>query len=240
MPRLLRTEEDVMAVPPAGLGANTLVPAQTILQVKRRFKMSIDTTEYLQCSCGRESYCFNEHSRVNFTAVQDTEAYTLEQLIKWHSLYLPSVIQFQKVDISSIVHFGDDLASASMLVTEGPVEVIGTVQTEVLVGWVRQKDMRTYTTIVIPNGVWNSLQVQRSTMDNTMTENYLKRRFAECPESDFVDNGLYMLNLRQRDNVWLRSPKLFTPNLTGATLKTALQIDFQGVMCSYLFILNIT
>lgn len=228
MPRMLRAEEDVIAVPPAGIGSNTLVPAHTRLLVKRRFKLSLSNTEYLQCSDGDQNYAFSEHSRVNFTAIQDTTAYTLEQLFKFQTLILPAVVQFQTCDVNAIAHYDDQLATTIMLIAEGPVELIGSVQNEVLVGWVRDHELKTYRTVLIPNGVWGSLHVQRSQMDKMLTENYFKRKFSQCPDSKFVESGLYMLKLRQRDTVWLKSPKLFTLNQTGSSLKTAVKIDFNG------------
>lgn len=226
MPRFVRTEEDLVAVPPGGNGINTIVPAKTILQIKRRLKMNSSDEELLQLTCGPSTYTFSANAHVNFVEHLDAKTYTLTELMQFKEF--PVVIEFQDFDYTDIIHFDDMLASAMLLFIQGPIEVLGAVQVEVLMGWVREHQMKTYKTVVIPVGLWDSLLVQRCLLDETLKVHFLKRKFAQCPDSEFVTEGLYMLKSSQSDIVWLKSPALFTHSAFGDGLKTALEIDFQG------------
>lgn len=226
MPPFVRTEEDLVAVPPGGNGINAIIPAKTILQTKRRFKMETTDTELLQLTCGPITYTFSANAHVNFVESLDAKTYTLTELMQFKEF--PVVIEFQDFYHTDIIHFDDTLASAMLLFIQGPIEILGTVQVEVLMGWVREHQMKTYQTVVIPVGLWDSLLVQRCLLDETLKAHFLKRKFAQCPDSEFVTEGLYMLKLSRSDIVWLKSPALFTHSSYGDSLKTALEIDFQG------------
>lgn len=228
MPRLIRTEEDTIAVPPGGSGQNTLVPALTVLKVKGRLTLTNHHTEYLQCTEGPATYSFSENAQVNFTAIQDPATYTLTDVVK--SLHYPEVMEFQSIKDTDIVHFDDDMASAMMLVAQGPIEILGQVNIEVLIGWVRDQQLRTYKTIVIPVEECN-IEVDRRRLEGAVKESFLRRKLTQCPDTSFTETSLYMIELKQRSVVWFKSPKLFVPDKSGLSLKTALKIKFEGTVC---------
>ncbi|KAH3695366.1 hypothetical protein DPMN_082823 [Dreissena polymorpha] len=76
MPMKLLVNRDVISIPPGG-GHNTLVPANTVLTVKRVFTCSIDKARYLQCSFASQHVSFKETLRVQFSAIGNDSLYTM-------------------------------------------------------------------------------------------------------------------------------------------------------------------
>ncbi|XP_052774321.1 uncharacterized protein LOC128212950 [Mya arenaria] len=206
MPRRLRVNEDVMSVPPGGAGHNTLVPRGTVLNLKRVF--TCEGVQNLQCTFGTQNVSFKESMRVNFTAVDDDSEYTLAYIQK--SNILPSVFEFICPKQSEVVHFENDIASSTLTTVEGPLELIAIIQANVLVCWKREQKVKSYSTMIIPVSLGNTIAIQQRKFDDANFKvGYIDKRFCDCSGSDFIETGIYLIDPNQMGVGYLKSPKFY-------------------------------
>jgi len=193
MPHLLNVNSDTMSVPPGGVGANTLIPKGTMLNVKGVFRYSGEEERYLKCGFGLQTVSFKESMRVNFTAVNDKSQYTLAYIKK--AGIFPAIIEFINPRPDDISHFPDDDASLMLIIAQGPLELKSAVQTEVFVCWKREQTMKCYSTLVIPLNVAMTLKVKKRLFeDHNFMASYLDRKYSACEGTGFVETGMYRLD----------------------------------------------
>lgn len=225
LPRYVRLCADTVAVPTNGLGKNAIISANTTLEVVRKFKQPNDSTTYLECSDGNSSYIFSEKDRINCTEVDDTRLYHLFELARFKML--PKVIFFQNVPPRDLILMDNELNSAMSTSVEGPLELLGFYDIEVLVGWVRDKEDKTFKTVLIPSRFWNSLLVQeRSVHGTNEKEKYINRKYPRCQDTGFVEKSLYMMSTDQCQVTWLRSPDFYVRTLSGMHMFEVIPTDF--------------
>ncbi|WAR23713.1 hypothetical protein MAR_037382, partial [Mya arenaria] len=208
MPRRLHVDKDVMSVPPGGTGQNILIPRGTVLNVKRVFSYSLNKEKYLQCTFGTQNVSFKESMRVKFTAVDDDSEYTLVYVQK--SNILPSVFEFICPKQNDVVHFENDIASCTLAIVGGPLELSAIIKANVLICWKREKKIQSYSTVIIPVSLENTIAVQqRKFEDANFKASYIEKRYCECSGSDFIETGLFMINPNQMGVAYLKSPNLY-------------------------------
>ncbi|XP_052257317.1 uncharacterized protein LOC127862288 isoform X2 [Dreissena polymorpha] len=219
MPTKLLVHQDVMSIPPGG-GQNTLVPANTVLTVKRVFTCSIDTAQYLQCSFQSQHVSFKDTLRVQFSAIGDDSLYTMRYL-QMASVF-PTVFEFQHPKPDDVVHFVHYDANAALTIAEGPLELLGTEHLNVVIAWKRQHEAKSYSTLVIPESRAKTLMVQKRNFDDKFTKNnFIQRKFTACKHLDFVSDKLYLIPQDPPNAVCLKSPNLFFYDPKACRLRVA-------------------
>ncbi|XP_045159055.2 uncharacterized protein LOC123524709 [Mercenaria mercenaria] len=237
LPRFITVAQDAVAFPSNGIGKNVIVPAKTTLELVRKFKLPNDNTTYLECSDGHVSYSFSERDRINCTEVDDTKFYHLFELVRCKML--PKVILFQEVDPEDIILMDNELNSAMLTSVEGPIELLGFEDVDVIVGWVRDKESKTYKTVLIPSGLWNVLLVQeRSLHGEEEKANFIAKKYKHCVETGFIEKCLYWMSPDKCHVTWLRSPDFYKRTINGKHMFEAITNDFQDStddepMCDY-------
>ncbi|XP_045159050.2 uncharacterized protein LOC123524705 isoform X2 [Mercenaria mercenaria] len=143
-------------------------------------------------------------------------------------LTIKQVVLFQEIHAEDAVLKDHTLRSAMLTMVEGPIEVLGFKVVEYLIGWIRNKNHKTYETILVPKNIWNKMYIQKLCFyDDEEKQKCIKRKYGQCLISDFVSNSLYLLPLDQCEVSWLRSPDLFKRNSTGDKLYDVVQITFE-------------
>ncbi|XP_052236397.1 uncharacterized protein LOC127848136 isoform X3 [Dreissena polymorpha] len=219
MPTKLLVHQDVISIPPGG-GQNTLVPANTVLTVKRVFTCSIDTAQYLQCLFQSQHVSFKDTLRVQFSAIGDDSLYTMRYLQMAN--VFPTVFEFQHPKPDDVVHFVHDKANDALTIAEGPLELLGTEHLNVVIAWKRQHEAKSYTTLVIPESRAKTLMVQKRHFDDKFIKNnYMQRKYTACTHLDFVSDKLYLLPQDPPNAVCLKSPNLFFYDPKACRLRVA-------------------
>lgn len=227
MPRVLRVDDDVVAIPQSGGSKLSIVPANTILRMKRKTVCPKNNCVYVKFTDGDNVYTFKEDARVNFTAITDPKLYNLTDYVVLRDR--SSMVEFETAPDKEVVHFGISESSKAAVISGGPIEVIGSVTRDVIVGWARDKQMRSYKTVLIPDTAWNLVSIQeRVFSDDFEQEIFIKKKFEHIPDSNFITNSLYIMNIQQNEPVWLISPKLFKFQPTSCSLKAPIPIPFKG------------
>ncbi|XP_053396499.1 uncharacterized protein LOC128546041 [Mercenaria mercenaria] len=212
LPRYIILGEDTVALSPNGIGKNLIVPSKTTLELVRKIKQPNENVTYLECSAGNVSYIFSERDRINCTEVDDTNVYHLFELVRCKML--PKVIHFQDVAAEDIILMDNYLKSAMLICVEGPIELLGFKDIDLIVAWVRDKESRTYKTVLIPGGLWNVIMVQeRSLHGKEEKANYIKRKYSHCGETGFIEKCLYWMSPDNYHVTWLRSPDFYKQTL---------------------------
>ncbi|XP_053394524.1 uncharacterized protein LOC128555635 isoform X4 [Mercenaria mercenaria] len=143
-------------------------------------------------------------------------------------LTIKQVVLFQEIHAEDAVLKDHTLRSAMLTMVEGPIEVLGFKVVEYLIGWIRNKNHKTYETILVPKNIWNKMYIQKLCFyDDEEKQKCIKRKYGQCLISDFVSKSLYLLPLDQCEVTWLRSPDLFKRNSTGNKLYDVVQITFE-------------
>ncbi|XP_052257009.1 uncharacterized protein LOC127862090 isoform X2 [Dreissena polymorpha] len=219
MPTKLLVHQDVISIPPGG-GQNTLVPANTVLTVKRVFTCSIDTAQYLQCSFQSQHVSFKDTLRVQFSAIGDDTLYTMRYLQMAN--VFPTVFEFQHPKPDDVVHYVNYEANAALTIAEGPLELLGIEHLNVVIAWKRQHEAKSYSTLAIPESRAKTLMVQtRHFDDKFIKNNYIQRKFTACTHLDFVSDKLYLIPQDPPNAVCLKSPNLFFYDPKACRLRVA-------------------
>lgn len=214
LPRYIRLDDDTVAFPTNEIGKHVIVPANTTLEVVRKFTQPHDNIKYLECRDGKTSYAFGEKDLINCTEVEDAKLYNLFELVRWKML--PKVIMFQDVATEDIVVMDTHLNSAMSTSVHGPIELLGFVEIDILVGWVEDAELKTYSTVLIPRGLWNIMTVQRRRVPvEEEKSNYINRKYGHCNDIDFIEKSLYLMSLNKHEVTWLRNPAFCKDNLEG-------------------------
>lgn len=224
----MKAEDKTQARLSRDLNHFVTIQPKTILELKKIYTNKAGGTALLQCSADDMLYTFQEEDEVNFTVFEGDNLYTLTELS--HTTLLPKVILFQEIDPEEAVLKDNELRSALLTMVEGPLEVLGFTEVEYLICWVRNKQRRTYETVLIPETLWNKIYVQkRSFLNEFEKEMYIKRKFCHCSTSDFFRKLLYILPVNKCEVTWLRCPDLFKRNLNDANkLYEVVQTPFAG------------
>ncbi|KAH3695250.1 uncharacterized protein LOC127862210 [Dreissena polymorpha] len=219
MPMKLLVNRDVISIPPGG-GHNTLVPANTVLTVKRVFTCSIDKARYLQCSFASQHVSFKETLRVQFSAIGNDSLYTMHYLQMTN--VFPTVFEFLNPKPDDVVHYVDYEANAALTIAEGPLEILGIERLNVVLAWKRQQEAKSYSTLVIPESRAKTLMVQkRHFKDKFIKNNYMHRKYTACTHLDFVSEKLYLIPQDPPNAVCLKSPNLFFFDPNAGRLRMA-------------------
>lgn len=224
LPRFIRCDTDTMAIAKETSVTDKLIGKQTLLEIKG--VTSSAGAKLLECSDGKQTYVFKENCRVNFTAFLDTKVYTLQSLQTNFANVLPKVIQFQDVDPYDIVFQSDEMASGMLSTIGSPIELLGCVMRDILVGWIRDKQKRSYKTVLIPHNMWNTEFVQLRPLEAEIKANFLDRKYGFCKDSDFVRNTLYFLYVERTEVTFLRSPNLYRQRTEGDERREILPVYF--------------
>lgn len=190
-----------------------VIPAKTVLEL-RRLRTTETENVYLECDDESKTYAFNENMTVNFSIVERDKLHGLSDLSR--TTLLPKVILFQDVNPTDIVLTDNELRSAMNTIVEGPIEVLGFAEVMYIKCWIRNKSLKTYETMLIPETLWNKTYIQMRCFHNqTDKENYVRQKYGSCLDSDFISKSLYVMPVDLRSSIWLRSPDFFKQKLDG-------------------------
>ncbi|XP_053394521.1 uncharacterized protein LOC128555635 isoform X1 [Mercenaria mercenaria] len=223
-PALVKVENETKAFLSSDMEQTVMIQAKTVLELKRIY--STEKGVFLECADGDRKCTFHENDEVNFTVFEKETLYTLTELSD--TSFLPQVVLFQEIHAEDAVLKDHTLRSAMLTMVEGPIEVLGFKVVEYLIGWIRNKNHKTYETILVPKNIWNKMYIQKLCFyDDEEKQKCIKRKYGQCLISDFVSKSLYLLPLDQCEVTWLRSPDLFKRNSTGNKLYDVVQITFE-------------
>lgn len=226
LPRYISLGEATEAT--SGSGQKVTIPAKTKLELRQKFKDPHDGSVLLDCSDGNMSFSFSSTDRINCTAAEDPRTYHLFEHVR--NKMLPKVILFENVALQDGVLMDDELNSALLTSVEGPIELLGFEDIEVVVGWVRDKEAKTYKTVLIPSGLWNKLIVQeKSLYSDEDKENYIKTKYKKCGNTQFLETCLYWMYPDKSKVTWLRSPDFYQRTVKGKHMFEPITDDFQGM-----------
>lgn len=158
------------------------------------------------CSNGKTEIVSRDNSPAKCTTVQKT--CRLNDLCKCH--FSPKVIQFvTKVKEEETVLNDCEMNSAMIGFLEGPLEITSIEKREFVIGSVRNKKLRTFETLLIPEYLWGfiSLKKKRFHVDSDK-ESYIAGKFGEYCETDFVERSVYIVPVDNFKILWLVNPSL--------------------------------
>lgn len=181
----LNTDNDDVVVIPAG-------DVLEIINVKL-----INTTRFLICKDkAGKSIMIAEETPVNITAVDDTNKYTLEELIS-SDVYLPKCVEFEDISPYDIVIFDDFWAHHLLVMSAGPFRVNSLVEMEVILGWCipieSDGTVRSHRTVLIPKNKWKNQNVKvRLFKKDADRMVYTKKHFPASEDSEYIDRKFFL------------------------------------------------
>ncbi|KAL4236512.1 hypothetical protein ACF0H5_004898 [Mactra antiquata] len=226
LPRYVKVQEDFKALPVDEKTLRKQIQKQTTLEILQVTSSPRTNKKQLIVSDGHEKYSLDETEHVNVTEVEDDKPYHLHDLVRYKML--PKVIKFAAEAGHDVISYSYQNNTIDMAIVDGPLELIGFVDLEVIVGWIRDKSLKTYTTILIPRDMWKSATVQERALytvdDKTQ---YIRRKYGHCQNIQFVENGLYTRIIDAYNVVYLRSPAFYTRTDSVFTLFDVTEIQFE-------------
>ena len=205
LPRFITVWENTQATNCSYLDSYSTVEAGTTLEIVRKFTRPDIKHTFLECSNGETSVAFSDQERLNCTAIDDCRRYNLFELVR--SKLLPRFIQFDDVDFNDIVHVDDTLHNETIAAIESPMELLGFMDIEVLVGCIRNETNETFEIVLIPQDLWTSLFVHEEHSESReQTQAYITSLYEPVREIYFIEKSLYLLPIHQRRVVTLIGP----------------------------------
>ncbi|XP_052774671.1 uncharacterized protein LOC128213161 [Mya arenaria] len=150
---------------------------------------------------------------------------TLQTLAEGKSL--GSEFQFASINHDYIVDFDDMTAFEMMVIAAGPFKLMDVFNVGVIVGWRREEEYRSYSTVFIPRNLGYTLKVKNHAFAPDKTGRLARLYPIGHVDTDFIDKKLYTLSKDLCDPIFLKSPELFTNNSNQIKLKRSLPVRFQ-------------
>ncbi|KAL4236513.1 hypothetical protein ACF0H5_004899 [Mactra antiquata] len=208
LPRYVIVQEDFEANLVDEKVLKTNIRKQTILEILDVTQSPITNKKLLIFFDGKRKYSLEETKHVNVTEVDDDKPYHLHDFVRYKML--PKVIKFAAEAEHDVISHSSQNRTIDMAIFDGPLDLIGFVDLEVIVGWIRDKSLKTYTTILIPRDMWKSATVQERALQTVNDEiQYIRRKYGHTKSIEFVEKGLYTRILDDYNVVYLSSPELF-------------------------------
>jgi hypothetical protein len=227
LPRYISVGEGTEAT--GSSGKIERIPARSKLELLRKFNDPNDGSILLECSDGNKSFYFSKNDRINCTEVEDTKKYHLFELVR--NKMLPKVFMFENVASKDCILMDNELNSALLTSVEGPIELLEFKDIEIIVGWVRDKESKTYKTVVIPSGLLTELKVQEKSLHSEEEKTlYIENKYKRCGENThFLETCLYWMYPDKGQATWLRSPDFYKRAHGNTHMFEPIAQDFQGM-----------
>lgn len=203
MPLYVILNEDAIAFPTDGTAKNVIVPAKTKLKVIRKY--TSNNTVYLECSDGKRCFAFSERDRVEFVEHEEKDSYQLCELVNMK--LLPQIIRFEVVEAVDNDLKEEKMSEDLLDVMSGPLELVEFLDLEVIVGWVRNEGKQRFETVLIPNGLWESLHFHKMYPEEKHQASlYILRKYGLCLEAEVMGRVLFPISMNKNLITLLRAP----------------------------------
>lgn len=184
-PHYIKLEED--AICDKTSGKNRIIPKGSVLKLLGQTQRRIECVE--RSNLYGSIFKFHLNTQFRSSPVPDTRVYTLQTLVP---ISLPRVIQFQEVPEENISMTTGDEKEDIRCITSGPIEVLGTKQMEVIVGFAWGQGTRPLT-VLVPSGRWAKESILVGNFINeTEKLEYIQDNFTIPAQDAFIDRSFYM------------------------------------------------
>ena len=205
--------------PVCGSDEKKYVSKGTIIELTKIIQSRDGLLECTACNQKREKHYFNRDSTVDFIATDDLKSYSLVELM--YKVLLPTVVKAADGILpNDVIVYDDELASQTLLMTIGPLEVKGKKRKHFMVGWLRTRATASQTAtckrIMIPNSLWDKEIVRVFRFDSKKSvDEFCRKKFKIKVGKTFKDyeNKLYMIPPEGAGITYLRSHELMATSV---------------------------